>query len=100
MTGWAIIRSSAEITLVGFDDTIALINGIMPDATSSVLLKGNRFDISLYNFSGTAYVKYEYGQYTMGQMKSKGKMIAEDNGLYSLENLSRAGTQLHPDRQT
>ena len=78
-----------KITLVGFDDTIALINGIMPDATSSVLLKGNRFDISLYNFSGTAYVKYEYGQYTMGQMKSKGKMIAEDNGLYSLENLSR-----------
>ena len=26
-------------------------------------------------------------------MKSKGKMIAEDNGLYSLENLQGAGTQ-------
>ena len=77
-----------KITLVGLADTIALVNGIMPDATSSVVLKGDSFDISLYNFSGTAYVKYEPGQYTMGQMKSKGTVIAGKDGKYSLDKLS------------
>jgi hypothetical protein len=77
------------ITLVGFYDTIALINGIMPDATASVIIDADSFDVSLYNFSGTAYVKYASGQYTMGQMKTRGTVVSESTGIYSLKKLSK-----------
>lgn len=77
------------ITLVGFYDTIALINGIMPDATSSVIIEADSFDVSLYNFSGTAYVKYAPGQYTMGQMKTRGTVISESAGTYPFKKLSK-----------
>jgi hypothetical protein len=77
------------ITLVGFYDTISLINGIMPDATNSVIIEADSFDVSLYNFSGTAYVKYASGQYTMGQMKTRGTVVTESAGAYSFKKLSK-----------
>jgi hypothetical protein len=76
------------VSLVGFYDTTALIDGKVPDATSSVVVNGRGFDVSLYNFSGTAYVKYAPGQYTMGQMKTKGTVVPENNGKYALRQLS------------
>ncbi|MCQ1528574.1 hypothetical protein [Lutispora saccharofermentans] len=77
------------VSLIGFYDTVALIDGAVPDATSSVVVNGRGFDVSLYNFSGTAYVKYAPGQYTMGQMKTRGTVVAENSGKYALRQLSK-----------
>lgn len=74
------------IRLVGFYDTIALINGKMPDSTNVATVKGNSIQVSLKNFSGISYARYEKGIFTQGQMKSRGTSLKEKNGVYTIEN--------------
>jgi len=76
------------IRLVGFYDTVALINGKMPDSTNVATVSGNRIEISLKNFSGISYARYEKGIFTKGQMKTKGTSLKEKNGVYTIENAS------------
>jgi hypothetical protein len=76
------------IRLVGFYDTIALVNGRMPDMTNVASVKGDSIQISLKNFSGISYARYEKGIYTQGQMKTRGIPLTERDGIYSIENLS------------
>jgi hypothetical protein len=74
------------IRLVGFYDTIALVNGKMPDSTNVATVNGNSIQVSLKNFSGISYARYEKGIYTQGQMKSRGTSLKEKNGVYTIEN--------------
>lgn len=74
------------ICLVGFYDTIALINGVMPDSTNTATVKGDTINISLKNFSGISYVRYEKGIFTQGQMKTRGTSLAQKNGVYTISN--------------
>jgi len=74
------------IRLVGFYDTVALINGKMPDSTNVATVNGNNIQISLKNFSGISYARYEKGIFTQGQMKTRGTSLKEKNGVYTIEN--------------
>ncbi len=76
------------IRLVGFYDTIALVNGKMPDITNVASVRGDKIQISLKNFSGISYARYEKGIYTQGQMKTRGIPLIERNGVYTIDNLS------------
>jgi len=76
------------IRLVGFYDTIALINGKMPDSTNVATVSGDTIVVSLKNFSGISYARYEKGIYTQGQMKTRGTSLKEKNGVYTIENLT------------
>lgn len=76
------------VRLVGLYDTIALVNGVMPDSTNTATVLGNKVEISLKNFSGISYARYEKGILTQGQMKSKGTVLREKNGVYTMDNVS------------
>ena len=77
------------IRLVGLYDTVALVNGNLPDFAGRCAVKGDKISISLVNFAGTAYVRYQSGLYTMGQMKKLGTMLSKnENGEYETPNLS------------
>ena len=76
------------IRLVGMYDTIALVNGNIPDSSGRCTLKGDNISISLLNFAGTAYVRYRKGIYTMGQMKKLGTMLNKsENGNFEVSGL-------------
>ena len=75
------------VRLVGLYDTIALVNGVMPDSSNTATVLGNKVEISLKNFSGISYARYEKGILTQGQMKTKGTVLREKNGVYTLENV-------------
>ncbi len=76
------------IRLVGFYDTIVLIDDSMPDNSNTATVIGDKMEITLKNFSGISYAKYDKGTYTMGQMKTRGMQIVERNGKYTLSNLN------------
>jgi hypothetical protein len=76
------------VRLVGFYDTIALVNGVMPDSSNVATVLGNKVEISLKNFSGISYARYEKGILTQGQMKTKGTVLREKSGVYTLDNVS------------
>lgn len=76
------------VRLVGFYDTIALINGKMPNSANSIAVHTNDVEISLKNFGGTVYARYASGIYTMGQMKTLGTPIQPYNGRLIAENLA------------
>ena len=76
------------VRLVGFYDTIALINGKMPNSANSITVNSNDIEISLKNFGGTVYARYASGIYTMGQMKTLGTPIKPYNGKLVAENLA------------
>ncbi|MFD0960896.1 hypothetical protein [Paenibacillus chungangensis] len=76
------------VRLVGLYDTIALVNGVMPDSTNVATVLGNKVEISLKNFSGISYARYEKGILTQGQMKTKGTVLREKNGVYTMDNVS------------
>ncbi len=75
------------VRLVGLYDTIALVNGVMPDSSNTATVLGNKVEISLKNFSGISYARYEKGILTQGQMKTKGTVLREKNGVYTIENV-------------
>ncbi|MEF3313278.1 hypothetical protein PV433_30785 [Paenibacillus sp. GYB004] len=76
------------VRLVGLYDTIALVNGVMPDSTNVATVLGNKVEISLKNFSGISYARYEKGILTQGQMKTKGTVLRGKNGIYTMDNVS------------
>lgn len=84
-----ITEARRTVRLVGLYDTIALVNDALPDFAGRSEVMGNTVKISLKNFSGTAYARYQSGVKTMGQMKKSGTMIKRDeNGEFKLSGLS------------
>ena len=80
------------IRLIGMYDTIALVNGKLPDFAGRSEVEGDSIAITLKNFadSGTAYVRYQSGMKTMGQMKKEGTMLSKnENGEFKASGLSR-----------
>ena len=73
------------IRLVGFYDTVALVNGKMPDSTNVATVSGSSIQVSLKNFSGVSYARYEKGIFTQGQMKTRGTALTERDGLYTID---------------
>lgn len=71
-------ETKRTVRLVGIYDTIALVNGDLPDFAGRISVKADKMSISLMNFSGTAYVRYTSGLYTMGQMKKLGTMLEKN----------------------
>jgi|GEM_PF-1272363 len=76
------------VRLVGLYDTIALVNGKMPDSSNVATAIGDKVEISLKNFAGISYARYAKGIFTQGQMKTMGTVIKEKNGVYTVENLA------------
>ncbi len=72
-----IATAKMTIRLVGYFDTVALINGSLPDYAGRKEVNGNEITISLKNFSGVSYAKVEKGVKTMGQMKKTGTVLSE-----------------------
>ena len=80
------------VRLVGMYDTVALVNGKLPDYAGRSEVEGDEISISLKNFSdtSTAYVRYQKGLKTIGQMKKKGTMVSKDeNGEFKVSNHER-----------
>lgn len=77
-----------QITLVGLFDTMMRVNGKYPDSSGRVEVVGNAVELTLDNFGGTAYARYEKGIYTMGEMKNKGTVIKPEGGKFKLDKLS------------
>ena len=78
------------IRLIGMYDTMALINGKLPDSTGTCEVQGDTVSVELRNFSpsGTAYVRYSEGIRTMGQMKTDGTILARGtDGKYTVSGL-------------
>ncbi len=78
------------VRLVGFYDTVALVNGALPDSAGRKEVTGDTVTISLKNFSdsGMAYVRYQSGLKTMGQMKKSGTLVEKNqNGEFSVSGL-------------
>lgn len=81
-------EAKRTVRLVGLYDTVALVNGNLPDFAGRCAVKGDNISISLSNFAGTAYVRYQSGIYTMGQMKNLGTMLSKsENGEFETPNL-------------
>lgn len=81
-----------SVRLVGMYDTVALVNGKLPDYAGRSEVEGCEIAISLKNFSdtSTAYVRYQKGLKTIGQMKKKGIMVSKnENGEFKVSNLER-----------
>lgn len=86
----------AEVTrtvrLIGLTDTVALINGKMPNANSIAAVNGTgEFTVSLKNNSGKAYVKYEQGMHTVGQMKYTGTAVGQNEDGSFTVNAAESG---------
>ncbi|MNC74329.1 hypothetical protein D3C75_1256630 [compost metagenome] len=60
----------------------------MPDSSNVATVIGNKVEISLKNFAGVSYARYEKGSLTQGQMKTKGTVLREKNGVYTIDNVS------------
>lgn len=78
------------IRLIGMYDTMALINGKLPDSTGTCEVQGDTVSVELKNFSpsGTAYVRCSEGIRTMGQMKTEGTILAKGaDGKYTVSGL-------------
>lgn len=84
-----ITEARRTIRLVGMYDTVVLVNGELPDFTGRKTVSGDSVTLSLKNFSGTSYVRYQKGVQTMGQMKKSGEVLtATAQGEYELSGLS------------
>ena len=77
------------ITLVGLFDTMIRVNGGYTDNTGMIEVDGDTVALTLDNFAGKAYARYEKGIHTMGQMKSIGTVIEPaSDGSFTLKGLS------------
>lgn len=76
------------VTLVGKNDTVALINGRMPSSNNSLTVHGGTIAVTLKNHGGKSYIKYEKGFYTMGEMKTRGTMMPLVDNVPTLTGLS------------
>ncbi len=75
------------VRLIGFYDTIALINGKMPNSANAITVDTDDIEISLKNFGGVAYAKFAKGIFTMGQMKTLGTPLTAYNGRFVARDL-------------
>ena len=70
-------------------DTVALVNGRLPDASGRAEVQGDTVAVTLANFAGVSYVRYAAGLKTMGEMKKSGTMLAlSENGTYDVSGLA------------
>jgi len=70
------------VTLVGLFDTMIKVNGQYPDSSGRFEVIGGDVEITLDNFGGKAYVRYEKGVHTMAQMKYLGTVVNPENGVF------------------
>lgn len=89
-TAGNVTKVNRTIRLVGMYDTIALINGMLPDSTGRCNAEGDTVNLTLNNFpdNGIAYVRYAPGIKTMGEMKTEGTTVAKGQSSYSVSGLS------------
>ena len=84
-----VVEAKRTIRLVGMYDTIALVDGKLPDAMGRAETDGGKFEVTLANFSGIAYVRYTAGLKTMGEMKKTGTMLtANEKGAFGADGLT------------
>lgn len=84
-----VTEARRTVRLVGMYDTLAFVNGQLPDYAGRCETEGDTVKISLSNFSGTAYVKYQKGMKTMGQMKKEGETVTRNtNGEFEISGLA------------
>lgn len=85
-----VTEAKRTVRLVGMYDTIALVNGQLPDYAGRCEVRGKDITVSLKNIStsATSYVRYDKGMKTMGEMKKSGTMISKNsNGDFTVPNL-------------
>lgn len=83
-----VTTAQRTIRLVGLYDTIATVNGAVPDYAGRAEVMGDTVTIELKNFSGASYMHYHPGINTMAQMKKYGAVIERsENGKYVLGGL-------------
>lgn len=77
------------VRLVGLTDTIATINDAIPNSSGKCTVYTDSVKVGLKNFSGTAYVRYQKGLKSLGQMKKSGTLIYKnDKGEFEVSGLS------------
>lgn len=79
------------VRLVGMHDTVAFVNGNLPDASGRCEVEGDKVTVSLKNISPSAavYVRRMSGLKTMGQMKKSETVVPRDeNGSFTVTGLS------------
>ena len=77
--------------LVGMHDTVAFVNGSLPDASGRCEVEGDKVTVSLKNISPSAavFVRRMSGLKTMGQMKKSETVVPRDeNGSFTVTGLS------------
>ena len=84
-----VTEAKRTVRLVGMYDTVALVNGRLPDASGRAEVQGDTVAVTLANFAGVSYVRYAAGLKTMGEMKKSGTMLAlSENGTYDVSGLA------------
>lgn len=73
-----VTETTRTVRLVGMYDTIVTVNGALPNYAGKSTVNTDTVTVALKNFSGTAYVRYERGIKTMGQMKKTGTVISKN----------------------
>lgn len=76
------------VRLVGMHDTVAFVNGSLPDASGRCEVEGDKVTVSLKNISPSAavYVRRMSGLKTMGQMKKSETVVPRDeNGSFTVD---------------
>ncbi len=84
-----VTETTMTVRLVGYNDSIAIVNDKLPDYAGIVELRGEEaVNIKLGNFSGKSYARVKQGVYTMGEMKKSGTVMKEVSagaGAYSFK---------------
>lgn len=82
-------QAKRTVRLIGLYDTLVTVNDALPDFSGVCAVNTDSVRIALKNFSGTAYVRYQMGFKTMGQMKKSGTMMTKNaSGEYELTGMS------------
>ncbi len=76
------------VTLVGLFDTMLRVNGFYPDSTGRAEAHGGSVELTLDNFGGRAWARYDEGIHTMGEMKNRGEVIEPSGTSFRLDNLA------------
>lgn len=60
-----------RVILASNTDTVVMVNGEMPNASSCIYTSGDKLSIDVHNYSGKAVVKAAKGQYNAAKMKQR-----------------------------
>ena len=83
-------RVTQTVILVSMDDVLVTVNGKLPNA--SCMAEADMADgvtLGMINFAGTVYCTYAAGMRTMGQMKTMGTLLKQENGVFQVTGLTR-----------